>query len=138
MAASGVPTPQEDHIDRAFKFATAIIRRVDKINEMLDTPLQLRIGIHCGPLMAGVIGSKKSIYDLWGDTVNTASRLENTGIPNCIQVSQPIYERMHKQFPLSHRGTILLKGKGEIQTYIISLDDLNCVSLPMDRLIKTS
>jgi urea transport system substrate-binding protein len=78
---------------------------------------QLRIGINTGPVIAGVIGMKKFIYDLWGDTVNVASRMESQGIAGGIQVTQATYERLKNQYILEKRGIIEVKGKGEMLTY---------------------
>jgi class 3 adenylate cyclase len=82
-------------------------------------PLELRIGVHTGPAVAGVIGLKKFIYDVWGDTVNTASRLESAGVPGRIQVSRPTYELLSRAFSFVHRGEVELKGKGLVDTYLV-------------------
>ncbi|MDB4993907.1 MAG: putative periplasmic ligand-binding sensor domain protein, partial [Myxococcaceae bacterium] len=82
-------------------------------------PFRIRIGIHCGPVIAGVIGIKKFSYDLWGDTVNTASRLESHGIPGSIQVSDALHERLRGKFDLESRGVIELKGKGPMQVHLL-------------------
>jgi class 3 adenylate cyclase len=82
-------------------------------------PLELRIGVHTGPAVAGVIGLKKFIYDVWGDTVNTASRLESAGVPGRIQVSRPTYELLSRAFSFDHRGEVELKGKGLVDTYLV-------------------
>ena len=84
-----------------------------------DLDIGLRIGIHTGPVVAGVIGSRKFIYDLWGDTVNIASRMESHGIVDEIQVSQTVYDRLKSCFELESRGDILIKGKGETPVYLL-------------------
>jgi class 3 adenylate cyclase len=81
--------------------------------------LQLRIGLNSGPVVAGVIGTTKFIYDLWGDTVNLASRMESTGVPGQIQVTRSVYEQLKDRFELESRGTIQVKGKGEIETWLL-------------------
>jgi class 3 adenylate cyclase len=81
--------------------------------------LQLRIGINSGPVVAGVIGTSKFIYDLWGDTVNLASRMESTGVPGEIQVTRSVYERLKGKFEFDSRGAIQVKGKGEIDAFLL-------------------
>jgi len=81
--------------------------------------LQLRIGLNCGPVVAGVIGSIKFIYDLWGDTVNLASRMESTGVPGAIQVSESVYRELSGAYSLEERGPIEVKGKGKLFTWIL-------------------
>jgi guanylate cyclase len=79
----------------------------------------VRIGIDTGPVVAGVIGRAKFIYDLWGDTVNTASRMESHGLPGAIQVTERAYEQLRDRYELRQRGTIEVKGKGPITTYLL-------------------
>jgi class 3 adenylate cyclase len=88
-------------------------------SKKLGIPLQLRIGINSGSVVAGVIGATKFIYDLWGDTVNLASRMESTGVPGRIQVTRSVYERLHETFEMEERGTVQVKGKGEIATWLL-------------------
>jgi class 3 adenylate cyclase len=79
----------------------------------------MRIGLNAGPVVAGVIGTSKFIYDLWGDTVNIASRMESTGVPGEVQVTRSVYERLKDTFQLQGRGVIQVKGKGEIETWLL-------------------
>ena len=81
--------------------------------------LELRIGCHCGAAVAGVIGTKKFAYDLWGDMVNTASRMESHGLPGHIQVTRPMYERLKHDFEFEERGEISVKGKGRMSVYLL-------------------
>lgn len=81
------------------------------------SPLELHIGMNTGPVVAGVIGIKKFIYDLWGDTVNVASRMESTGVPGRIQVSENTYRRLQDSFIFEERGLTPIKGKGTMKTY---------------------
>ena len=85
----------------------------------MPQPLDVRIGIDTGPVVAGVIGSAKFIYDLWGDTVNTASRMESHATPGTIQVTERTYERLRNRFELSRRGPIDVKGKGQMTSYVL-------------------
>jgi class 3 adenylate cyclase len=82
-------------------------------------PLTLRIGMHCGPTIAGVIGQKRFLYDVWGDAVNLASRMESTGKPGGIQTSEAIYKLLSDSFVFEERGTIDIKGKGPMRTYLL-------------------
>lgn len=119
MLAGGVPDLQDDHAERVARAALEMRAQLAKINAVSGENFQLRIGIHSGPLVAGVIGSKKYVYDLWGDTVNIASRMESTGIPGEIQVSGSTHRLLMEQFSFESRGLIAVKGKGEIETFLL-------------------
>ncbi|MGC1395576.1 MAG: adenylate/guanylate cyclase domain-containing protein, partial [Coleofasciculaceae cyanobacterium] len=82
----------------------------------------IRIGIHTGPVIAGIIGTKKFIYDLWGDTVNIASRMESHGVPGSIQVTEETYQRLKNQYIFEDRGLIQVKGKGKMNCYLLEPD----------------
>jgi class 3 adenylate cyclase len=84
-----------------------------------DLNLQLRIGINSGPVVAGVIGRKRFLYDLWGDAVNTASRMESAGTPGRIQVTRATHDLIEDEFVLEPRGKVAVKGKGEIETWYL-------------------
>jgi guanylate cyclase len=119
MAAAGVPDACPDHARRAALLAL-------EMRDALTGPviaampgLELRIGINSGPVIAGVIGTKRFLYDLWGDAVNTASRMESHGTPGEIQISRPTYELLKDEFVCRRRGTIVVKGKGEMETWFL-------------------
>lgn len=117
MAASGLPLPRPDHIEAAAEMALAMQQVVQQFRYNAGEPIQLRIGIHTGPVVAGVIGKKKFAYDLWGETVNLASRLQTQGLPGEIQVSASIHAQLQKTYWLEPRGTLLVRGYGELSTY---------------------
>jgi class 3 adenylate cyclase len=119
MAVCGLPHPYSDHADRMALMALRMLEVTKQYNKDKGTNLQLRIGINSGPVVAGVIGVSKFIYDLWGDTVNLASRMESTGVPGDIQVTRSVYERLKGKFELESRGVIQVKGKGEIETWLL-------------------
>jgi len=117
MAVSGLPTPREDHAQAAAAMALAMQEELQRFNVRSGASLQMRIGLNSGPVIAGVIGARKFIYDLWGDTVNTASRMESHGRPGSVQVSQATFEKLKNYFDLESRGFIDLKGRGQVAAY---------------------
>ncbi|HEY9608388.1 adenylate/guanylate cyclase domain-containing protein [Allocoleopsis sp.] len=119
MLAGGLPTVRPDHAEAVAHMALDMQREIARQAIQLSVPVQLRIGINTGPVVAGVIGIKKFIYDLWGDTVNTASRMESHGLPGCIQVTATTYHRCKEKFIFEDRGLVLVKGKGEMLTYLL-------------------
>ena len=118
MVASGVPEAREDHAEAIAELALRI-RDHSATNEFDGHKIALRVGINSGPVVAGIIGSHKFAYDLWGDVVNTASRMESEGVPGSIQVSPATYELIRDRFVCDPRGVISVKGKGEMDTYIL-------------------
>ncbi|VXD12209.1 adenylate/guanylate cyclase domain-containing protein [Planktothrix paucivesiculata] len=125
MVVGGLPTLRPDHAETVAEMALDMLHEMNQFNEKYGTAINLRIGINTGPAVAGVIGTKKFIYDLWGDAVNTASRMESHGIPGAIQVTQETYEILKHKYVLQHRGIIHVKGKGDMTTYFL-LDRLVC------------
>ena len=120
MVVGGLPTPREDHVEAVAEIALDMLEAVIPFTTRNGKLLQIRIGIHTGPVIAGVIGRKKFAYDLWGDTVNIASRMESQGLAGCIQVTQAMYERLQDRYHFEKRGVVDVKGKGEMTTYLLT------------------
>jgi len=112
MVAGGLTDGSADHTARVADMALALTAAVDRIDAAVRLGIRFRIGIHCGPVVAGVIGTRKFIYDIWGDAVNLASRMESLGAPGRIQVTHAVKERLEGRFQLEPRGLIEVKGKG--------------------------
>ncbi|WP_432261730.1 adenylate/guanylate cyclase domain-containing protein [Cupriavidus sp. TMH.W2] len=117
MAAAGLPAPAADHAARAAHMALDMMEFLNRFNERSGYALQLRIGIHSGAVVAGVIGRRKFIYDLWGDTVNIASRMESQGIVDGIQVTDDTRQQLGKTFLLEDHGVIAARGIGDVHTW---------------------
>jgi class 3 adenylate cyclase len=119
MVAGGLPEERPDHAQAVAEMALAMREEVARRADPSGQPLQVRIGIDTGPVEAGVIGTSKFSYDLWGDTVNTASRMESHGIPGCIQVTERTYQRLRDGYRFQRRGPIQVRGMGEMVTYFL-------------------
>lgn len=118
MVAGGLDG-DEDSSALVAKMALAMLQHMEQHNKTIARPVQLRIGIHTGPVIAGVIGLRKFVYDIWGDSVNTASRMESHGTPGKIQCSRDTFLLLKEEFLFSKRGQIEIKGKGKLETYFL-------------------
>ena len=120
MVVAGLPDPRPDHVAAAADMALGMQEELGRLRAALQLDLEIRIGMQTGPVIAGVIGRRKFIYDLWGDTVNTASRMESSGVPGRIQVTEAVFERLRSTYTFEGRGEIDVKGKGRLRTYLLS------------------
>ena len=119
MAAAGIPTPRPDHAQTLARLALDMLEAVREQGAVGALGFELRIGINSGPVVAGVIGRKRFLYDLWGDAVNTAGRMQSDGTPGRIQITRATYELLRDEFVCERRGTIPVKGKGEMETWYL-------------------
>ncbi|XZN99232.1 MAG: adenylate/guanylate cyclase domain-containing protein [Microcoleus sp.] len=120
MVAGGLPVPRPDHAEAIANMALDMQEAIADFKTDKGEPFQIRIGINTGPVVAGVIGTKKFSYDLWGDTVNVASRMESQGLPGCIQVTTAVYQQLKNDYVFEERGSISVKGKGETIAYLLT------------------
>ena len=120
MLVGGLPLPRDDHAAAVAEMALDMIEDVARINAQNQRQISIRVGINSGPVVAGVIGKKKFTYDLWGDTVNLASRMESAGTPNAIHVSPSTHAALVGKYELAERGLVSCKGLGEITTYYLT------------------
>ncbi|MCB8943106.1 MAG: response regulator [Ardenticatenaceae bacterium] len=119
MVVGGLPVPRDDHAEAIAEMALAMIQSLNHISQRHNITLEMRIGINSGPVVAGVIGKRKFAYDLWGDTVNTASRMETHSLANHIQVSHTTYALLQSKYLFESRGKIEVKGKGQVPVFFL-------------------
>jgi len=120
MAASGVPVPSADHAARAAHLSLDLIETLDRFNERTASSLQVRIGINTGRIIAGVIGRRLFLYDVWGDAVNAASRMESHGVAGRVQLSESTRRLLGEPFLLEERGALEVEGVGELKTWFLA------------------
>ena len=119
MVVSGVPEPRSDHAEVIAEMALDILNALDDYNRNYGHDFRVRLGINSGPAVAGVIGKMKFAYDIWGDTVNTASRMESLGVSGKIQTTESTYNMLHEKYNFRFRDLIDVKGKGKLKTYFL-------------------
>jgi adenylate cyclase len=129
IVVSGVPEPRPDHLEALACLALNMAEAVDGLIDTRGHPVPMRIGLGVGPVVAGVVGSRRFFYDVWGDAVNVAARMESTGVEGKIQVPEAAYERLKHDFVLEERGEVAVKGKGVMRTWFLlaqkDLDELD-------------
>ena len=120
MLAGGVPEPRDDHAVAVVDAAMEMREALEQMHERTGGALRMRIGVHSGPIVAGVIGIRKFTYDLWGDTVNVASRMESTGQPGRVHISANTAELVKHAYELEPRGAIEVKSLGMVETFFVN------------------
>ena len=120
MVVSGAPVPRSDYLEALVELAFEMQRKMESFRQEKLCDFNLRIGINAGPVVAGIIGFKKFSYDLWGDTVNVASRMESFGLPGKIQVTEDVYQKLKQKYHFEERGKIPIKGRGEMFVYFLT------------------
>ena len=120
MLVGGLPNPRDDHAHAVADTALEMVQALERINKNRDIDLAMRIGIHSGPVVAGVIGKIKFTYDIWGDTVNVASRMESSRLPGKIHISEQTMAELNSQFNLEERGMVECKGLGQVKTFFVN------------------
>jgi class 3 adenylate cyclase len=120
MIVGGLPEPRSDHAEAVADMALAMLEAVHAMREQVGESIDVRIGLHTGPVVAGVIGKRKFIYDVWGDTVNVASRMESHGVPGAIQLTATSRGLLDGKYRMTLRGTIDVKGKGVMETWLLN------------------
>jgi class 3 adenylate cyclase len=119
MAVGGAPEAMADHALKVVRMGMAMLAQTDLYAIECGLPLRLRVGVNSGPIVAGVIGTHRFAYDLWGDTVNVASRMESHGVEGRVQISEATWRLVRDEIPVEERGTIEVKGKGLMRTFLV-------------------
>ena len=120
LAVCGLPLPHADHAFHTVSAALEIMQfMVERKKQVTDKTFEIRIGIHSGSVVAGIVGVKKFAYDIWGDTVNTAARIEQNSLPGKINISETVYNLVKDKFGCTYRGEIKAKNKGELKMYFV-------------------
>ncbi|TJW63891.1 MAG: adenylate/guanylate cyclase domain-containing protein, partial [Mesorhizobium sp.] len=118
MAACGLPEPAADHADRTVALGKSMLDSLRLLASGSDS-FRVRIGVHTGPVIAGLIGRHRFVYDVWGETVNIASRLESQGVADRMQISEATRRALHASWELEPRCTVELRGVGKMETYLV-------------------
>jgi adenylate cyclase len=129
MAVAGLPIPTADHATRAAHMALDMLEAMERFNARSGYALQVRIGVNSGPVVAGIVGKHKFIYDLWGDAVNTASLMESQGVAGRVQVTESTQQQLRDPFLLEERGAIDVKGKGQMKTWFLAGRHADIISM---------
>ena len=124
MVVGGLPPHKKNHADRCMDFALSALNKIDDFSKKYELDLKLRIGMSTGPVVAGVIGQTRFTYDLWGDTVNIASRMETLCLPGLIQVGESTYQKLQGKYSFAQRGEIEVKGKDMMKTYLSGRENI--------------
>jgi class 3 adenylate cyclase len=119
MVVGGLPTARKDHAEAVAEMAMDMQKVVAWLSAGEGIKFNIRIGMSSGPVIGGIIGSKKFIYDLWGDAVNIASRMESHGMGGAVQITQATYELIKEEFECEPRGTVNVKGRGEMEVWLV-------------------
>ena len=122
MVVAGLPASRDDHAQAIARLALAMVQAAEDVARETGGPLQIRVGIHSGAVVAGVIGQRKFAYDIWGDTVNVAARMESHGVAGRVQISADTAEIIASDFDLEPRGEIEVKGKGTMTAYLVNAE----------------
>jgi class 3 adenylate cyclase len=120
MVVAGLPAPHPQHLEVMAQMALQMIEAIKRLNRVLATSLDVRIGMHSGPVVAGIIGTRKFSYDLWGDTVNMASRLESHGVAGRIHVAESTWLALREGFSFEPRGEMEMKSRGLVKTWFLT------------------
>ncbi len=120
MVAGGMPSPDDDHAARVAEMALAIVETAARLSQELGEEVAVRVGFHSGPAVAGVIGRRKPFYDVWGDTINVAQRMESSGLPGQIQTTDATMRLLEDRYRFEPRGVIEVKGKEPMKTHFLA------------------
>ena len=132
LAVSGLPTQNKNHAKNAVNAGIEILEFIKKRRNESANALEIRIGIHSGAVIAGIVGVKKFAYDIWGDTVNTAARMEQNGVAGMLNISESTFNQINAIFSCEYRGKIETKGKGPLDMYLVKIDDSSSIYVGMD------